>query len=40
LSGHFVHARDDLDDLLVRVNEDRRVRRLSLAPYGRDDPLA
>jgi 3-oxoacyl-[acyl-carrier protein] reductase len=40
LSGHFVHARDDLDDLLGRIRDDGRRRRLGLTPYGSDDPLA
>jgi 3-oxoacyl-[acyl-carrier protein] reductase len=40
LHGHVVHAADDLDDLRARVVADPRVRRLSLTPYGDDDPLA
>lgn len=40
LSGHFLHARDDWDDLLGRVRDDGRRRRLGLIPYGADDPLA
>ena len=39
LHGRFVHAADDLDDLLARV-ATTDCRRLSLSPYGRDDPLA
>ena len=40
LHGHFVHAADDLDDLLRRVRDDPRLRTLSLGPYGADDPIA
>ena len=43
LSGRFVHAAaDDLDDLVARAGQirDGDARRLRLAPYGPQDPLA
>ena len=40
LHGHFVHATDDLDELLRRVRTDPALRILSLNPYGADDPTA
>ena len=40
LAGRFVHAEDDLDDLLRRVDDgDEDARRLRLVPAGADDPL-
>ena len=40
LSGCFVHAEDDLDDLLARVRAaGPDARRLRLTPAGTDDPL-
>lgn len=40
LHGHFLHAADDLDAMLQRVQADPRVRTPSLGPYGPDDPVA
>jgi len=40
LHGHLVHAADDLDGLRARVEADPHLRRLSLTPYGDDDPVA
>ncbi len=39
LHGHFVHALDDLDELLAHVRADPQVRTLSLVPHGDDDPI-
>lgn len=40
LHGRFVHAEDDLDDLLARLGTaDPDARRLRLRPAGGDDPL-
>lgn len=40
LHGRFVHARDDLDDLVERVRRSPGGRRLNLALAGDDDPIA
>ena len=40
LHGHFVHALDDLEELLALVRADPRTRTLSLVPYGDGDPIA
>lgn len=40
LHGHFLHATDDLDDLLARIRRRPRTRTLSLDPYGPDDPVS
>ena len=40
LHGHFVHATDDLDELLAHVRRHPSRRTLSLDPYGPDDPVA
>lgn len=39
LHGHFVHALDDLDELVAHVRADPRVRTLRLVPAGDDDPI-
>lgn len=40
LSGSFVHAEDDLEDLLARMsNAEPDWRRLRMTPAGADDPL-
>jgi NAD(P)-dependent dehydrogenase (short-subunit alcohol dehydrogenase family) len=40
LSGSFVHAEDDLEDLLVRMTDaEPDWRRLRMTPAGPDDPL-
>ncbi len=39
LHGHFVHAADDLDGLARLVALDPSRRRLSLSPYGPQDPV-
>jgi len=39
LSGRFVHAEDDLDDLLARVTRLGVGRQLRLSRAGEDDPL-
>ncbi|HEX6472479.1 MAG TPA: SDR family oxidoreductase [Streptosporangiaceae bacterium] len=38
-NGRFVHAVDDLDDLLRRVDGNPRARTLGLVPAGQDDPV-
>lgn len=39
LSGRFIHAEDDLDDLLDRVRRSPNARQLRLTRAGEDDPL-
>jgi len=40
LHGRFVHARDDLDDLVSRLRSSPAARRLTLAPIDEGDPVA
>jgi NAD(P)-dependent dehydrogenase (short-subunit alcohol dehydrogenase family) len=40
LHGRFVHATDDLDVLVRRLDGAPQARSLALVPYGDDDPLA
>ncbi len=40
LHGRFVHARDDLDELVRRLEAHPDSRTLTLAPTGAEDPLA
>jgi 3-oxoacyl-[acyl-carrier protein] reductase len=39
LNGRFVHAEDDLDDLLIRAAVHEDCRRMRLIPAGNEDPL-
>lgn len=40
LHGRFIHAKDDLDDLVRRLETRPGARSLTLAPTGPDDPVA
>ncbi len=40
LHGHFVHARDDLDVLVARLEDDPSRRRVTLGPIDGSDPVA
>lgn len=40
LHGHFIHALDDLDHLARVIGDDPTLRRLSITPYGRADPVS